>query len=72
MHYRLDNPEKFSETFSDAGFDDYEKETTGESSEVDSDVEKYIASEVIKKEKELSEAKAISSNEWEDIPDEDL
>ena len=63
MNYRLDHPEKFSETFVDEGFEDFAQETAEESAGEDSQ-----ASEVIKPIK----ASEVPVDVWEDLPEDEL
>ena len=70
MHYRLDHPEKFKETFTDEGFNDFENETAEEGAEGADE-----ASEV-EETQQPQEPRPLQTSEvpqqWEDIPDEDL
>ena len=71
MHYKLDNPDKFTELFSDAGFADYEKEEPDEPDDdeepSEGEKESYFP-EVIE---ELPSANSLAGEQWEDIEDED-
>ena len=80
MHYKLDNPDKFTELFSDAGFADYEKEEPDEleDEEEPSEVIKDLHfPEAIKDlhfpevTEELPSANSLAGEQWEDIEDDE-
>ncbi len=71
MHYKLDNPDKFTELFSDAGFADYEKEEPDELEDEEEPSEAIKDLHFPEVTEELPSANSLAGEQWEDIEDDE-